>query len=146
MRGAIPPLPSTLSWCRTQLKHRDTFTVLTWALVNHVDQLHFAPLSLTTALLVESQCNARQQKLEEKYDKIHKKNRRELTEITLLPILFHIFFLLSPVLFFLVLFCFSIFFPCLFVSFFKNGSQLGRTLPHRKVYVSVYTHTHTYIL
>jgi hypothetical protein len=26
MRGAIPPLPNTLSWSGVQLKHRDTFT------------------------------------------------------------------------------------------------------------------------
>jgi hypothetical protein len=27
MRGAIPPLPRTLSWRGAQLKHRDSFTV-----------------------------------------------------------------------------------------------------------------------
>jgi len=26
MRGVIPPLPNTLSWRDTQLKHRDNFT------------------------------------------------------------------------------------------------------------------------
>jgi hypothetical protein len=26
MRGAIPPLPNTPSWCGAQLKHRDNFT------------------------------------------------------------------------------------------------------------------------
>jgi hypothetical protein len=28
MRGAIPPLPNTPSWCGAQLKHRDNFTYL----------------------------------------------------------------------------------------------------------------------
>jgi hypothetical protein len=26
VRGAIPPLPNTPSWCGAQLKHRDNFT------------------------------------------------------------------------------------------------------------------------
>jgi hypothetical protein len=50
MRGAIPPLPNTLSWHGAQLKHRDnstfTFTfTLTYSRYANV-QLHYTELSI----------------------------------------------------------------------------------------------------
>jgi hypothetical protein len=41
MRGAIPPLPNTPSWCGAQLKHRDKFYFTTpWSFVHYLTKRH----------------------------------------------------------------------------------------------------------